>query len=97
MGLTINDVHKVAHLARLQLDEAELEVYQEQLSSVLAYVAQLDELDLEGIAPTAHAVARTNVMRADVVEPSLSQEEVLFNAPQQVDGQFLVQAVLDEA
>jgi aspartyl-tRNA(Asn)/glutamyl-tRNA(Gln) amidotransferase subunit C len=97
MALTIDDVRKVAHLARLQLDEAALEVYQEQLSSVLAYVAQLDELDLEAVAPTAHAVARTNVLRADVVEPSLSQEEILFNAPQQADGQFLVQAVLDDA
>lgn len=96
MALTLADVEKIAHLARLELTDAEKAQYQEQLSAVLEYAERLTELDLEGIPPTAHAVAQENVMRPDVIEPSLAIDEVLFNAPQQKNGQFLIQPVLEE-
>lgn len=96
MALTLADVEHIAHLARLELTAAEKEMYREQLTAVLDYAAMLDELNLEGIAPTAHAITQQNVLRADVVEPSLSLGDALFNAPQQQDNQFLVQAVLDD-
>ena len=96
MALTLEDVRKVAHLARLQLTEEEVRQYQEQLSSVLDYVEQLNELDLEDVPPTAHAVGRRNVFREDEARPSLSLEDVLLNAPQKARDQFLIQAVLDE-
>ena len=96
MALTLADVEKIANLARLELNEAQKRRYQEQLSAVLAYAERLNELDLAAAPPTAHAVARENIMREDVVEPCLSREEALGNAPQQAQNQFVIQAVLDE-
>lgn len=95
MSLTHADVEKIAHLARLELTEAERALYQEQLSAILAYAARLNELDLEGVPPTAHAVSQQNVWRADIAEPALPLEAVLHNAPKQANNQFVVQAVLE--
>lgn len=97
MSLTLADVEKIAHLARLELTEAEKVQYQNQLSAILDYAERLNELDLAAVPPTAHAVTQQNVMRADIVEPSLPMEDVLFNAPQKANNQFVVQAVLDDA
>lgn len=97
MALTIEDVKKVAHLARLQLSEEELHQYREQLSDVLAYVERLNELDLEGVPPTAHAVARQNVLREDLAKPSLPLPDVLYNAARVAQEQFLIQSVLDDS
>lgn len=96
MSLTLQDVEKIAHLARLELTQDEKVQYLEQLTAILAYAEMLNELDLEGIEPTAHAVAQQNVMRDDVAAPSLPIEDVLFNAPQQAQNQFLIQSVLEE-
>ena len=95
MSLTLADVEKIAILARLELTAEEKSQYREQLSAVLDYVAMLDDLDLTGIVPSAHAIAQTNVMREDKVEPSLTLDEVLFNAPAQAQNQFHIQSVLD--
>lgn len=96
MSLTQADVEKIAHLARLELTAAELALYQEQLSAILDYAERLNELNLDGVAPTAHAVSQHNVLRADKAEAGLSMDAVLHNAPQQTQNQFVVQAVLDE-
>lgn len=96
MSLTMADVERIAHLARLELTEQEKAQYREQLSAVLDYVAMLNELDLGGIEPTAHAIARNNIMREDIIEPSLPMQETLYNAPQHDKKQFLIQPVLDE-
>lgn len=96
MALTRGEVRKVAHLARLELSEDEVQQYQEQLSRILDYVAQLDELDLANVPPTTHAVPVQNVLRADESHPSLPVELVLFNAPLTTDQQFLIQRVLED-
>jgi len=96
MALTIVEVEKIAGLARLALSAEEIAVYQKQLSAVLDYAAVLNELDLSGIERTAHAVAQHNVMRDDIVEPSLPIDDVLFNAAATAGNQFLIQAVLEE-
>jgi aspartyl-tRNA(Asn)/glutamyl-tRNA(Gln) amidotransferase subunit C len=96
MSLTLQDVTKVASLARLDLSEAELQQYLGQLSAILEAVDKLEELDIANVPPTAHAVARQNVWREDEIVPPLPPAEVLFNAPQQADNQFLIQAVLEE-
>lgn len=96
MALTLADVEKIADLARLELTEAEKQQYLEQLSAILHYAERLNTLDLTDIPPTAHAIAQQNVMRPDAIEPSLPMEDVLFNAPQQKENQFVVQAVLDD-
>jgi aspartyl-tRNA(Asn)/glutamyl-tRNA(Gln) amidotransferase subunit C len=95
MSLTSEDVARIAHLARLALTEDELAHYGEQLSAILDYAARLEELDLTGIAPSAHG-ARRNVLRDDEVRPSLPVEDTLFNAAAVADNQFLIQPVLEE-
>lgn len=96
MSLTREEVEKIAHLARLALTPAEIEMYQTQLSAVLDYAERLNSLDVEHVEPTAHAVTRQNVMREDVAVPGLSTEDALFNAARRADDQFLIQSVLDE-
>ena len=96
MTLTHTDVTHIARLARLALTEEELAHYQEQLSAILDYAARLNELDLSGVPAALQAVAGHNVMREDVVTPSLAPEDVLFNAAATAEGQFLIQAVLEE-
>ncbi len=96
MALTLADVEKIAHLARLELTTEEKELYLKQLTAVLDYADMLNELDLTGISPTAHAIAQQNVLREDHIKPSLPIDETLFNAPQQAQNQFLIQSVLEE-
>lgn len=96
MSLSQDDVQKIAHLARLDLTEAEIARFQGQLSAILEYAEMLNELELGGVPPTAHAISRQNVFREDKAEPSLPLEAVLHNAPKQANNQFVVQAVLDD-
>ncbi|MDZ4780736.1 MAG: Asp-tRNA(Asn)/Glu-tRNA(Gln) amidotransferase subunit GatC [Planctomycetia bacterium] len=96
MGLTRQDVEKVALLARLRLSAEELDALTEQLSKVVGYVEQLGELDTEGVAPMAHAVEVTNVFRDDAVQPSLAREQALASAPHHDGACFLVPAVLGD-
>lgn len=96
MSLTAQDVAKVANLARLELSADELQQYQGQLSAILEAMDELAEIDISQIPPTAHAVAQQNVWREDEVTECLPLDEVLCNAPQQAENQFLIQAVLDE-
>ena len=78
----------VARLARLELDEEEVERMAAELSKVLEHVERIRELDLEGVAPTSHAVDVAGVMRADEPVPCLPREAVLAAAPEPVDGGF---------
>jgi aspartyl-tRNA(Asn)/glutamyl-tRNA(Gln) amidotransferase subunit C len=94
MSLSLADVEHVAALARLGLTDAEKESLREQLSTILEHIAVLNRLDTSEIPPTAQVIALDNVMRDDAVWPSLSQEEVLRNAPGQRDGFIEVRAVL---
>jgi len=94
MSLTLSDVEHVAALARLGLRDDEKERLREQLSGILEHIAALNQLDTESIAPTAQVVDLNNVMREDIVEPSLPQAEVLRNAPRSRDGFIEVRAVM---
>ena len=85
--ITLQDVKHVAKLARLELDEPHLERLTGQLHSILEYVNKLGAVDMSGVEPMAHALPLHNVLRPDVVEPSLPTELVLLNAPQ-TDGPF---------
>jgi aspartyl-tRNA(Asn)/glutamyl-tRNA(Gln) amidotransferase subunit C len=96
VSLTLQDVEKIANLARLELTAEEKALYQGQLSAVLDYAARLNELDIADVRPTSSAVALVNVWRDDVVEPSLPLEDVLYNAPQQAQNQFAIQSVLED-
>lgn len=94
--LSLQDVEKIALLARLYLSAEEKAKYQQQLSEVLTYVEQLSELDLDGVPPQAHAVAQQNIMREDEVNATISIDKALGNAAATADDQFAIQAVFDE-
>jgi aspartyl-tRNA(Asn)/glutamyl-tRNA(Gln) amidotransferase subunit C len=93
--LELETVERIAALARLGLSQDEMELMREQLSVVLDHISMLEEVPTEDIPPTAQVIELQNIMRDDVVEPSLSQEQVLLNAPRSEDGFIKVKAVLD--
>ena len=85
--LSIDDVKKVAKLARLALPQDRLEKLTGELASILHYVEKINGVDTTGVEPMAHALPVKNVLRSDVVEPGLPLEQVLQNAPE-TDGPF---------
>ncbi|HEX4207325.1 MAG TPA: Asp-tRNA(Asn)/Glu-tRNA(Gln) amidotransferase subunit GatC [Ktedonobacteraceae bacterium] len=89
-------VRNVATLARLGLSEQEIEMFQDQLSAILDHIHILQEADVSGISPTAHASRLTSIMRQDVPQPSYPPEVLLANAPDQEDNYLKVNAVLEE-
>jgi aspartyl-tRNA(Asn)/glutamyl-tRNA(Gln) amidotransferase subunit C len=91
------DVAHVARLARLSLSEAELDLFTEQLGQILEHASDLSSLDLEGVIPTAHPFGLINVVRDDVVRPSLERDVVLAMAPDAEDGRFAVPRIMGEA
>ena len=95
MSLSIDDVAKVAALARLRLSPDELATFTGQLNTIVDFVAQLQEPDTEGVQPLAHGIEVQNVFRDDVLGSSLSREQALSNAPKRNEGGFLVPAVLE--
>jgi aspartyl-tRNA(Asn)/glutamyl-tRNA(Gln) amidotransferase subunit C len=95
-SLTRDDVAKVAHLARLELSDAELDTYTEQLGAVLKHAADVAALDLADVPPTAHPLPLVNVLRDDVVGPCVDRDEVLAQAPAVEDKRFRVPAILGE-
>ena len=89
--ITKKDLEHMAWLSRLELSEEDKEKYTPKLNSVLDYFGELDRVDTEGVEPTYHVLALTNVFREDEVNAptkSLSQEEALSNAPKKLDGFF---------
>jgi aspartyl-tRNA(Asn)/glutamyl-tRNA(Gln) amidotransferase subunit C len=95
MSLSNADVAKVAVLARLRVSPAELETFTGQLNSIVDYVAQLQEVNTEGVEPLAHGIEVRNVFRDDIRGESLPRDQALANAPKRNATSFLVPAVLD--
>ena len=95
MAITMKDVEYVAKLARLELTKEEKEKYSKQLGDILNYINKLNELDTSAVEPTSHVVAISNVFRQDEVKPSLTNEEVLSNAPKKEKGFFKVKKVIE--
>jgi len=93
-GLTNEQVRHIAVLARLGLTEDEIEVLRVQLSTILAHVDQLTELDTEAIPPTAQVIALHDVTAPDVPTPSFDPEEMLANAPDREGSYFKVRSIL---
>jgi aspartyl-tRNA(Asn)/glutamyl-tRNA(Gln) amidotransferase subunit C len=82
-----DQVRKVALLARLALSEAEEEQLATQLSNILDYFEQLNELDVTDVPPTFRAIDTSNVVRSDTLVPDPNREAILDNAPDR-DGEF---------
>lgn len=95
--INTDDVAHVARLARLRLSDAELEQFTEQLAAVLDHARDVEALDTDGVPPTAHPLPLVNVLRDDVVRPSLDRDEVLRQAPAVEAERFRVPRILGEA
>ncbi|MBW8010467.1 MAG: Asp-tRNA(Asn)/Glu-tRNA(Gln) amidotransferase subunit GatC [Chloroflexi bacterium] len=95
MNLTIQEVERIADLARLHLTDEEKERFREQLSSILGHVAKLQDLDTAEIQPLTSMSLECTRLREDQPGESLSPEELLNNAPDAIKQQFRVPPVLD--
>jgi aspartyl-tRNA(Asn)/glutamyl-tRNA(Gln) amidotransferase subunit C len=95
--ISTEDVAHVARLARLHLTDEELATFTGQLDAVLGHAADVEALDLDDVPPTSHPYPLSNVLRDDVVTPSLDRAEVLAQAPAVEADQFKVPPVLGEA
>ena len=89
------DIQYVANLARIALSPEEEGKLSTQLGDILGYVKKLEELDVTGVDPMAHAVPLANVLRTDEVQPSIPQEAALANAPKQANGLFVVPKIVE--
>jgi aspartyl-tRNA(Asn)/glutamyl-tRNA(Gln) amidotransferase subunit C len=95
MKITRAEVEHVARLARLELSDKEQETFTGQMDAILAYVEKLNELDTDGIMPTAHAVPMENAFRDDIPTPPIGIDSALANAPDRVESFFRVPRVIE--
>ncbi|MCF6176390.1 MAG: Asp-tRNA(Asn)/Glu-tRNA(Gln) amidotransferase subunit GatC [Victivallaceae bacterium] len=84
------DVTYVAELARIELNDADKARLQQDMQAIVGYIEQLNEVDVSGIEPTAHAVTLTNVTREDRAGKSVPRETMLANAPATVNDDELI-------
>lgn len=96
MSLSLEEVRKVARLARLELSEPDLARMRQQLSAILDYVEQLNQLDTTEVEPLAHPLPVRNVFRPDEPAPSLPVDAALQNAPERKSDYFAVPAVFSD-
>lgn len=95
MAISKVDVVKVAHLARIHLNEEELGLFSKQLESILEFIDKLKHLDVSQVKPMSHVLEVGNVVRPDIQRPSLERDDVLKNAPLSQKGHFQVPKVIE--
>src|SRR3954447_26981273 len=94
--ITREEVAHLANLARIELDDAELDHIAPQLSVILESIASIAEVAAADIPPTSHAIPLTNVFREDVIVPSLTAEQALSGAPASEQQRFSVPRILGD-
>ncbi|WP_291782501.1 Asp-tRNA(Asn)/Glu-tRNA(Gln) amidotransferase subunit GatC [Cecembia sp.] len=95
MKVDLNTVKKIAHLARLEFDEAGAERMQRDMTQILDWEEQLNEVDTDGIEPLTTMSSEVNVLREDKVGEHLPHDKGLLNAPQKDSDYFRVPKVLE--
>jgi aspartyl-tRNA(Asn)/glutamyl-tRNA(Gln) amidotransferase subunit C len=95
MSLQREEVEKIAHLARISLSEADIPLYTQNLSNILALVEQMNHIDTTGIIPMAHPLDATARLRPDIVTETNQREHFQVNAPQTEAGLYLVPKVIE--
>lgn len=96
MSVTIQDVERVATLAKLSFSEEEKKKLTEELNDILKYMEQLNKLDTTNVEPLAHVIELSNVFRSDEVRQFVSREDALKNAPAATEKFFKVPKVIGE-
>ena len=94
MKISKEEILHVAKLARLDLDDAAVTRFVDQIGTILDYVDKLNRVDTRGVRPTSHAIALTNAFREDEPRPHLENAAALANAPAKEDGSFIVPKVV---
>ena len=95
MALDTDTVRRIARLARIHVDDAELAPLADELNNILGWIEQLDEVDTDGIAPMTSVVEMVQRLRADETNDGDIQEDVLANAPDPADGFFTAPKVVE--
>jgi aspartyl-tRNA(Asn)/glutamyl-tRNA(Gln) amidotransferase subunit C len=95
-SITRDDVAHIARLARLSFTDEQLDHFTAQLRQILSHAEQVSDLVTDDVPPTAHAIPLVNVLREDVVTPSLSREKALSTAPSVDQDRFRVPRILEE-
>ncbi len=95
MSISAEEVRRVAELARLGLDDAEVDGMARQLGRILEYMQKLRELDTEDVEPMAHVLPLRNAWRADEPGPTLTPDEALANAPERQGYYFKVPKIVE--
>lgn len=94
MSVSIEQVEKIAKLAKLSFSEQEKKIFVDQFNQVLEYMEKLNELDTQHVEPTSHILGLVNVMRKDESRESMPRDKALLNAPVQKAGCFSVPKVI---
>ncbi len=91
-----DEVAHLARLARLSLTDSELDSFAGQLDAILGHVSQIQAVDVTDVEPTDNPLKSVNITRPDAVEPCLTQDQAVAQAPKAVDGRFAVPRILGE-
>ena len=93
--LSADEVRQIAALARISMNDEEIEIMRGQMVNILNNIDVLNNVDTDGVDPTGHSVDVRSVMREDQSRESLEPQDVLLNAPNSEDGFIRVRSVLD--
>ncbi|MGB0627038.1 MAG: Asp-tRNA(Asn)/Glu-tRNA(Gln) amidotransferase subunit GatC [Alphaproteobacteria bacterium] len=95
MALDTDTVRRIARLARIHVDDADLAPLADELNNILGWIEQLDEVDTDGVEPMTSVVEMVQRLRADRMNDGNLQDDVLANAPAAADGFFAVPKVVE--
>jgi aspartyl-tRNA(Asn)/glutamyl-tRNA(Gln) amidotransferase subunit C len=93
-GIARDEVERIAALARLSMDDGEIDRMQRDLAAILSYVEVLAAVDTTGVEPTSHVIPLATPMRADLAEPAMDPARAVANAPEASDSAFVVPKVI---
>jgi len=95
MSLSREDVYRIAHLARIEINEAQASATLAQLNDIFAMIEKMQRVNTDGVEPMSHPLGGSQRLREDSVSESGQRAEIMQNAPEQIDGLFLVPRVLE--
>jgi aspartyl-tRNA(Asn)/glutamyl-tRNA(Gln) amidotransferase subunit C len=95
MSLSLDDVRRIAHLARIEITDAETQATAAQLNDIFAMIERMQKIDTRGIEPMAHPLGGDQRLRDDVASETIERAETLKNAPAQIEGLFVVPRVIE--
>lgn len=95
MSLQLDDVRRIAHLARIEITDDQAAATLAQLNDIFAMIERMQKVDTTGVEPMAHPLGGAQRLRADAVTESIDRDANLKNAPAQEDGLFLVPRVIE--